>query len=86
MDINTGIVHLEKNERVIRAENIVYTPECMDFYVAPLKSYKRYMKNQKFQKNLISSNFNNNINPYSISSTTPSLQVTGSGAGKDKKD
>lgn len=44
MDLNGNKVYLKCNERRIRAENIIYMPESLDFYVTPYKSYKKFQK------------------------------------------
>ena len=42
MDLNTNTTFLRTGERKIRADNIIYMPENLDFYVTTYSSYKRF--------------------------------------------
>ena len=41
-DIPANKIYLKKPERMIRAENIIYLPETLDFFITTNKSYKKY--------------------------------------------
>ena len=40
MDLNTSKTFLKVNERKIRAENMIYIADSLDFFVTSYESYK----------------------------------------------
>lgn len=40
MDLNSGKTYLKMNERILRADNVIYVTDTMDFFVTSNESYK----------------------------------------------
>jgi hypothetical protein len=47
-DMVSGRSYLSSNDRIIRADNIIYMPEGLDFYVTSFQSYKKHTKDIKY--------------------------------------